>query len=67
MYLFDSVIPGWPEGTGPESITTVRGYGFRARDFVAPRNDIVYFFTSGQRDCSSDWNAWSPGTVAKSL
>jgi hypothetical protein len=27
----------------------------------------VYFFTSGQRDSSSDWNASLPGTVAKSL
>jgi error-prone DNA polymerase len=34
-----SVIPGRPEGTGPESITTNGDYGFRARDFVAPRND----------------------------
>jgi error-prone DNA polymerase len=28
-----------PLGAGPESITTAGGYGFRARDFVAPRND----------------------------
>ena len=45
-----SVIPGRPEGTGPESITTDGGYGFRARDhsasqtrvnalLVAPRDD----------------------------
>jgi error-prone DNA polymerase len=34
-----SVIPGQPDGLGPESITTNRDYGFRARDFVAPRND----------------------------
>jgi hypothetical protein len=27
----------------------------------------VYFFTSGQRDSSSDWNASVPGTVASSL
>jgi len=33
------VIPGWPEGPGPESITTAGGYGFRARVFDAPRND----------------------------
>jgi hypothetical protein len=40
------VIPGWPEGPGPESITPARGYGFSdvqlriiARDFVAPGND----------------------------
>jgi hypothetical protein len=31
------------------------------------RNDETYFFTSGQRDCSSDWNASLPGTVASSL
>jgi hypothetical protein len=50
------VIPGQPEGLSPESITTVVlkrgsrkqiwrtptmvGYGFRARLFEAPRNDI---------------------------
>jgi len=28
-----------PLGAGPESITPSCGYGFRARDFVAPRND----------------------------
>ena len=33
------VIPGRPEGPGPESITTVSEYGFRARRFAAPRND----------------------------
>jgi hypothetical protein len=32
-------VPGWPEGPGPESIATSRGYGFRARRFAAPRND----------------------------
>jgi hypothetical protein len=26
-----------------------------------------YFFTSGHRDSSSDWNASLPGTVASSL
>jgi hypothetical protein len=26
-----------------------------------------HFFTSGQRDCSSDWNASLPGMVASSL
>src|SRR6202035_2758433 len=37
----------------------------------APRNDgwvnSSYFFTSGQRDSSSDWNASLPGIVASSL
>jgi hypothetical protein len=33
------VIPGRPEGPGPESIFTACGYGFRARRFAAPRND----------------------------
>src|ERR1700751_2035222 len=33
------VIPGWPEGPGPESILPDGGYGFRARRFAAPRND----------------------------
>jgi error-prone DNA polymerase len=33
------VIPGRREAAGPESITTNGDYGFRARDFVAPRND----------------------------
>src|ERR1043166_9799184 len=28
-----------PRGVRPESITTIWGYGFRVRDFVAPRND----------------------------
>src|SRR5436853_5400413 len=48
--LSPSVIPGQPEGLGPESITTNGNYGFRARDhsasqtrvnalLVAPRND----------------------------
>jgi error-prone DNA polymerase len=37
--LSPSVIPGQPEGLGPESITTNGDYGFRARDVVAPRND----------------------------
>jgi hypothetical protein len=27
----------------------------------------LYFFTSGQREASSGWNAWSPGTVPTSL
>ncbi len=27
----------------------------------------AYFFTSGQRDSSSDWNASLPGTVPNSL
>jgi 2-keto-3-deoxy-L-fuconate dehydrogenase len=27
------------QGAGPESMTTAAGYGFRAHDFVAPRND----------------------------
>jgi len=36
------VIPGWPEEPGPESIppSSMLLDGFRARDFVAPRNDI---------------------------
>jgi isoleucyl-tRNA synthetase len=35
-----SVIPGRPEGPGPESITTGVEYGFRARGLApAPRND----------------------------
>jgi error-prone DNA polymerase len=35
-----SVIPGQPEGLGPESITTNGDYGFRARGLTsAPRND----------------------------
>jgi hypothetical protein len=32
-----------------------------------PGTTSGYFFTSGQRDCSSDWKASSPGTVASSL
>ena len=35
-----TVIPGQPEGLGPESINTNRNYGFRARGLApAPRND----------------------------
>ena len=35
-----AVIPGRPEGPGPESITTDQDYGFRARGLTpAPRND----------------------------
>src|SRR5690242_4751950 len=37
--FFSLVIPGCAAGAGPESITPTRGYGFRARDVVAPRND----------------------------
>jgi hypothetical protein len=33
------VIPGRAEGAGPESITPVSDYGFRARRYAAPRND----------------------------
>ncbi len=34
------VIPGRPEGPGPESIIrSAAAYGFRARRFAAPRND----------------------------
>src|SRR5712691_3036683 len=33
------VIPGRPEGPGPESILPAGGYGFRARAFGAPRNN----------------------------
>src|SRR5262249_16168694 len=32
--LVDAVIPGWPEGPGPESITPSGGYGFPARGFL---------------------------------
>jgi branched-chain amino acid transport system substrate-binding protein len=35
------VIPGRPEGPGPESILTSRGYGFRAHAFGVPRNDSI--------------------------
>jgi hypothetical protein len=61
-----SVIPGWCDSTRP-GISR-----FRVRVFDAPRNDFVtssrsHFFTSGQRDSSSDWNASLPGMVANSL
>jgi hypothetical protein len=35
------------------------------RRFAHPTNP--YFFTSGQREASSGWNASLPGTVASSL
>ncbi len=34
------VIPGRAEGASPESITTAAEYGFRARRFAVPRNDV---------------------------
>ncbi len=34
---------------------------------MTSQSTTLYFFTSGQRDCSSDWNASLPGTVASSL
>jgi error-prone DNA polymerase len=37
--LSPSVIPGQPEGLGPESITTDGDYEFRAPRFARPRND----------------------------
>jgi len=38
--IIHSVIPGRAEGAGPESITPVSEYGFRARSLtLAPRND----------------------------
>ncbi|QDW41565.1 hypothetical protein FFI89_033290 [Bradyrhizobium sp. KBS0727] len=33
----------------------------------APSRHLRHFFTSGQRDSSSDWNASLPGMVASSL
>jgi hypothetical protein len=39
IVLSPLVIPGYAEGVGPESMTTGRGYGFRAHRFAAPRND----------------------------
>jgi hypothetical protein len=45
--------------------------GGHSRDLTVRRDDswsvVPYFFTSGQRDSSSDWNASSPGIVASSL
>ena len=38
------VIPGRREAASPESITTAREYGFRARAFGAPRNDDGVLF-----------------------
>jgi hypothetical protein len=45
---------------------------FQLRAVIARSNsdetiNLRHFFTSGQRDNSSDWNASLPGTVAKSL
>jgi hypothetical protein len=35
--------------------------------FAHPTKDASYFFTSGQREASSGWNASPPGMVASSL
>jgi hypothetical protein len=46
------------------------GRAFRATRWLlamTARVALAYFFTSGQRDNSSDWNASLPGTVASSL
>ena len=40
--------------------------GAHSRDPLA-RNDTSYFFTSGQRDDSRDWNASLAGTDPSSL
>jgi hypothetical protein len=37
--IHSAVIPEAAAGGCPESISTIRGYGFRARRFAAPRND----------------------------
>src|SRR5947209_20112981 len=40
-WSYQLVIPGPSEARSLESIIACRGYGFRARHFVAPRNDGV--------------------------
>jgi hypothetical protein len=40
--------------------------GAHSRDPLG-RNDTSYFFSSGQREASRDWNASLPGTVPSSL
>jgi len=70
LLLVVSVIPGWSEGPDPES----RDSGFDAShrpgmtvlDFALSRR-FHHFFTSGQRDSSSGWNASLPGMMASSL
>src|SRR5665647_2864936 len=42
------------------------GLGYSAFQ-MRPDEPRPYFFTSGQRDSSSDWNASLPGMVASSL
>ena len=39
--MLQPVIPGRAEGASPESISPIRGYGFRARPCGPSRNDIV--------------------------
>src|SRR5580704_7086792 len=55
---FCAVIPGWSEGPDPES----RDSGFDASHRPG-MTTWVYFFTSGQREASSGWNASLPGMV----
>jgi hypothetical protein len=38
-----------------------------APEMTARLRHRYHFFTSGQRDISSGWNAWSPETVPSSL
>ena len=50
---------------------SAKQYRATKKDWIASSQVLLamtdYFFTSGQRDNSSDWNASLPGTVASSL
>jgi hypothetical protein len=67
MSFFAFVVVGCSGHSGamrsidPES----RGSGSGPSDH--PGTTKSYFFTSGQREASNGWNAWSPDTVASSL
>src|ERR1700743_3094374 len=51
-----SVIPGWPEGPDPESITTAGGYGFRARRWRVALSDKRHALARGMTGRESHSN-----------
>jgi error-prone DNA polymerase len=53
-----------PLGAGPESITTAGGYGFRVRDFVAPRNDDHEEIPTPRNDNEIELDDWAARIVA---
>ena len=56
-------------GKATNAVPTNRAAGMDVLRFASPDGDdeASYFFTSGQREASSDWNASLPGIVVSSL